>query len=252
MREKTIVVLANSYKRGGRCIAGKEVTKAGDNQWNLTHTWIRPVSEDLASHGAVSDAFYKIGGQDIYLMDIVTVSLIDHLPEPGQPENWLIDASIPWISHGQFNASVCSRLLDSPNDVWLDQAHVIPTAAVSYQYEQQSMITDSLKLIQPHNLLFHLKNDFNEHEGRFERKLSASFRYNGQDYSGLSVTDPIIRRILGRQFPEEGAGEIMKPLNNGDAYWLCVSLSPRFGVQNRRYKLVAGVIDQTGYLLRRR
>ncbi|EEB78534.1 hypothetical protein GPB2148_1431 [marine gamma proteobacterium HTCC2148] len=28
-------------------------------------------------------------------------------------------------------------------------------------------------------------------------------------------------------------------------------MSPRFGGQNKHYKLVAGVIDQSGYLLRR-
>ena len=252
MRRKTLVILANSYKPGGRCIAGKEVTSAGDNQWNLSRTWIRPVSDDAAHHGSVSESFYQIGGQDIYLMDIVTVGLGNHSPEPGQPENWLIDPSIPWVSHGQFDASVCARLLDAPQDVWFDQLHGISSAEVSLEYEQQGMITDSLKVIQPHNLQFHLTNNYSEYEGRYKKKLTASFQYNGQDYSGLSVTDPVIKRILGRRYPQEGAAEILMPLNNGDAYWLCVSLSPSFGVENKHYKLVAGVIDQTGYLLRRR
>ena len=252
MTKKTIVVLANSYKPGGRCIAGKEITRADNNQWNLTHTWIRPVSEDLANHGSVSEALYKIGGQDICLMDIVTVGLIGHSPAPGQPENWLIDASVPWFSYGQFDSSVCARLLDSPQDVWLDQLDGITTAEVSLQYEQQGMIADSLKVIQPQNFQLHLANNYNEYEGRYKTKLTASFQYNGHEYSGLSVTDPVIKRILGRQYPQEGASEIVMPLNNGDAYWLCVSLSPRFGRQKKHYKLVAGVIDQSGYLLRRR
>ena len=252
MIQKTLVILANSNKPGGRCVAGKEATRTGNGDWNLTQNWIRPVSDDEQHHGSVAVNFYQIDGQDIYLMDLVTVGLSEPAPEPGQPENWLIDASVPWISHGQFEASVCAQLVDSPEDVWLDQAHGISSAEVSLQYEQQGMIADSLKVIQPHNLQFHLTNDYQEYKGLYKTKLAASFQYNGQDYSGLSVTDPVIKRILGRQYPQQGAAEIVMPLNNGDAYWLCVSLGPRFGGQNKHYKLVAGVIDQSGYLLRHR
>jgi len=245
-------VLANSNKPGGRCIAGKELIRSkNDKKWKLTENWIRPVSDDVDNHGSVSQNFYQLDGQDIYLMDIVTIGLIKHSPAPGQPENWMIDPSFPWESEDVFAAKKGAKLLETHSDIWLDRSNGEATAEVSFQYEQQGFITDSLKMIQPVNLQLHLSNDYNNYQQEYKKKMTASFEYNGVGYSGLSVTDPIIKRILGKQYPEEGQDENVTTLTGRDAYWLCVSLGPRFGDQKKHYKLVAGVIDQSGYLLRR-
>ena len=51
--DKYFICLANSYKRGGRCIAGVEVIFNGDSKWKLVRNddgipnWIRPIARTI-------------------------------------------------------------------------------------------------------------------------------------------------------------------------------------------------------------
>jgi len=87
MQTKTIVVLANSVKKSGRCLAGKEVSRAGDD-WKIGG-WIRPVGSEAG--GEVREYQMRLAlGHDPELLEIVEIPVERACPLPDQPENWLI------------------------------------------------------------------------------------------------------------------------------------------------------------------
>src|ERR1700744_6789351 len=70
---KTILVLANSRKISGRCVAGKELVGTGFGGW------IRPVS--LRPAGELSEADRQFqDGTDPKLLDVVEIPMSRHLP----------------------------------------------------------------------------------------------------------------------------------------------------------------------------
>lgn len=79
----TVAILTMSSKNGGYCVAGVDV-KNGD--------WIRLVSDNVYTHGALSsdDIKYKSGGY-CKPLDVVQVPIIRYTPLEYQPENVLID-----------------------------------------------------------------------------------------------------------------------------------------------------------------
>jgi len=109
-------------------------------------------------------------------------------------------------------------------------------------------VPQSLYLIKPEALVFTLSHNWNDFNGRYERKIQVSFCYNNQRYFNLAMTDPKVKRMLGRQYPQAGDEARQLTLFKGDNYYLCVSLGPRFGSQQFHYKIVATVFDFDGYL----
>ena len=246
---KTIVVLAKSYKCGGWCIAGKEVKKLANGKYNPTNTWIRPVSNNKENHGALTDSDCKlINGGIIDVLDLVEIPFESSLPEAGQPENWLVTPDMPWNRETKIDAMFLERLLDKPDDLWVD-----PTCKddeVSIQFEEAGLLRSSLYLIQPTDLKIHLSYLFDAYANKEKKEARASFRYNSKVYTGISITDPKIRKMLKNKFPVELNTTVELTLNHGDDYWLCISLGPRFGLRNSHFKLIASIIDKTGYIQR--
>lgn len=246
MNEKTIVVLAKSYKPGGWCIAGKEVTKIENNQVTLGH-WIRPVSNNDLNHNAItSDICRYSDGSEVKVLDIVTIPISSHSPVVGQPENYTVDDSKIWKKISILSAKSISSLVDSCEDIWLEDGG--ETDKVSSIYEMAVGISQSLYLIKPTELLVTLSNQYNDYTEEFKKKITSSFNYNNQYYENISITDPAIRKALSRQYPNDGEKNIIMALKNGDNYTLCMSLSPQFGDAMKHYKLVATIFDFDGYL----
>ncbi|MCS6803504.1 MAG: hypothetical protein NZ773_16400, partial [Dehalococcoidia bacterium] len=106
-RVKRIVCLANSRKRSGRCIAGREWdgSKAGP--------WIRPVREDPSK--GICVPCYAEGDRDIKVLDIVEVPLIEHRPRRHQQENWLFDPKLPWIRKGRVSETDLDAFVQYPD-----------------------------------------------------------------------------------------------------------------------------------------
>ena len=73
--------LANSSKRGKRCIAGLRTDGGG---------WIRIVSR--VGDGGLSDmecAYTDLTHPSV--LDVIRVGVAEHRPQPHQPENWIVD-----------------------------------------------------------------------------------------------------------------------------------------------------------------
>jgi len=84
MSEIDLLVLASSYKHGGRCIAG----------WDVTNDrWLRPVSP--RPDGTLELVHCAIDGDWPRLFDLVRIEIDQPRPTPYQPENWVITER-PW------------------------------------------------------------------------------------------------------------------------------------------------------------
>ena len=242
----TIVVLAKSYKPAGRCLAGKVAVLDGSKKLRIGE-WFRPVPNDGV--GAIPEGgLVYSNGSPIKVLDVVELDSLGPVSVPGQPENHRYDQNIQWRYIGRFRHDCIGNLIDAPSDIWLEAGQ--PTNKVTAEYDRTVEMTHSLYLIKPENFLVTLKNTFNMYKAEFQKKLTASFDYNGIRYEDLSITCPSTRRILTNQYPTEGEEEKTFPLKKGDDYYLCVSLTPRFGTPEFHYKLVATIFDFDGYLQR--
>jgi hypothetical protein len=120
MEKKAIVVLANSVKRSGRCLAGKEVSRSGA-AWKIGK-WIRPVSTEDGGELAVYSMRNALG-HDPRLLEIVEIPFERAVPLPDQPENWLVEIPIKadsWKSLGNLTLRDMPALLDDPDELWHD------------------------------------------------------------------------------------------------------------------------------------
>ena len=78
--EKTIVCLANSRKKSGRCIAGKEIIH------NQSGQWIRPVSNRQNEEISEEERMFENGDYP-QLLDIISIRFIQHKPHDLQTED---------------------------------------------------------------------------------------------------------------------------------------------------------------------
>jgi len=91
---KKIVCLANSMKKGGNCIAGREVLENGYGGW------IRPVSARPSAELSFAEYKYETGGY-CQLLDIADIPLSRAEPRGHQTENHVIDAACRWTRAGR-------------------------------------------------------------------------------------------------------------------------------------------------------
>lgn len=233
MEFKRIVVLANSYKKKpGRCVAGREMC-----QGNIIGSWIRPISdrpegELLPRHIVLSNR------SALEVPDVVDVPLDHYRKDESHPEDWVIDAAIPWKRHERFPSKNLVTLEEQPRDLWMDPATRTDRATEDFLLKRHKH--QSLYLIRPTNFRVELSNDHNPFEGRNQPKRRACFVYRNQDFS-LGLTDPsFIERYAGR-FPSPDQPAIVTRPPFGDNCLLCVSLTPLFN--GYHYKIVATVLE---------
>lgn len=233
---RRLLVLANSAKTGGRCLAGKFVEQNERGVW-VADGWCRPVLPDGNGHDAMPS-----GACDQFNpLDVIQIDLDGPLPSSGQPENWRwqVNTAISLETTLNQTRNSVAPLAESPADLWLD-----PPSGRPDEVRSTYAVRQSLYLVQAQDLWLHLSIDLTQ-----RKRIHAEFRYNGHLYEHIPVTDPIILRILSRQFPNNGQTTRMQ-LKNRDNYWLTLSISLPFGPRNARYKFVAAIIDHTGYLQR--
>lgn len=221
MPATTMVCLANSRKRGGRCIAG--LTCKGADDW----AWIRPVS----SHGTGelnSERFYEDGSEP-QLLDLIDLSLLRPKPLGCHAEDILMNSSKLWHKRGSFTyRDVLEKIPMSSTSLWIngrDTAH-----GLNDEMDERSAarLTSSLKLICPDTLTM------TSTEENAKRKVRGEFSHGNSLYR-FAITDPSIEDEFSRY--ERGAERIvLKPL-------LCISISMVFERTRAYYKLIAGVME---------
>lgn len=215
---KRLVILANSRKTSGRCVAGKEVRAAG---WG---PWIRPVSARPTQELSEEERRFE-DGQDPGIGDIVDVPLLEACPHAYQQENHLIDA-LHWRRTGRSRWRQLLAAVDAVRGpLWPDGFS--SSKGMNDRVPENVALTleQSLYLIGPLPIELLVEPGW---EGR--REVRGTFVYDGRDYR-LKVTDPRVEREYLRQ--PDGRYRINEAL-------VCLSLGELF--HGFTYKLVAAVI----------
>ncbi len=222
---KRIACLANSFKKGGTCIAGKEVPPSGYG------SWIRPVSARPTAEVRPAECRY---GRNEFpkILDIIDVPLLAAAPRIHQTENHVIDTSQRWVKVGELSMDDLPQLRDLPATLWINSDRTGAGAFNCISQEEAATLRDSLVLIRPEDFVVRVGSK--TWEGRTTRTYRGSFRYRGTSYI-LQLTDP----ATIAQF--EGGLEGDYPL--GDVH-ICVSLTEPWEKDNNRcHKLVAAVFN---------
>ena len=225
-----IICLANSYKRGGRCVAGIRADGGG---------WVRPVASDT-SDGQLYFRQYRLpDGSEPQLLDVVAVDLAEPNPAPGQPENWLIGKT-PWVLRHRPAPAELEPLLEAAvdrSDLLLGSEHS------SIEEAQVDAARPSLALITPSVTLWALGQP-GEYRIQEEAHPRVRLGIGGMVYN-LPVTDPHWCAVIPRKLAGKGSGwhdNRAAGIPDGAKVWMTVSLSEPYN--GRCYKLAAGIMPR--------
>ncbi len=222
---KRIVCLANSFKIGGRCIAGREVLKKGN-----FGGWIRPVSARPTAEVKFSEYKYH-NNTNPGVLDIIDVPLLKAAPHGHQTENHVINPEKYWKKVGELSWDKLEQLREQPRSLWINSDSTDAGAFNCISRAEASTLDGSLVLIKKKK--FSVEVSSTSWEGRKKTTYRGNFRYNGIYYS-LSVTDPVVRDA----FKGKSEGEYQLK----DVY-LCISLTEPWDKDNNRcHKLIAAII----------
>ena len=186
-----IVCLANSRKRSGRCIAGKEILsdeRVGD--------WIRPVSDRPDEEVSEYERQYE-DGRDPVVLDVIEVPLIDARPKNYQQENWLLDPDYYWEKVDRTDWDGLHRLVDPIAPLWANGHSTSNGFNDRIPIPETSRISDSLRLIRLSELELEVSAPGLAFGNR-RRSVQGRFRHDGMDY-WLRVTDPKYERLYLRR-----------------------------------------------------
>lgn len=217
---KTIVCLANSYKHGGRCVAGVCVEDG---------RWVRLRGQ--RADGALMPGEYSFeDGSEAQVGDVVEVELKRPEPSACHPEDW---------STGPASWRLVQRPLDRKR--WMEIVRRADGGGatilrgyrdrVSTGELRRQPMAESLTLVCPEKLWWWVRED------ERKRKYRALFHRNHVTYD-FALTDP--KWIAGLDLMPTGIYENRKLVESKQETWLALSLSEAF--MGWHYKLVAGVI----------
>jgi hypothetical protein len=180
--EEEMIVLADSRKWGGRCIAGIS-TSSG--------RWIRPVS--ALQKGQLQPFHCRVGERMPQTLDIVRFGYERRLDNPGQPENVLIDER-PWALAGRLSEpdaySELAAHVSRDRLLLGNRGHAVPEA------EAEAGVEASLALVESETDTRFEMSKPEQTQGRLRPK--AVFRHGRHEYA-LSLTEytiaPRVRQL---------------------------------------------------------
>ena len=197
-----VLLLANSKKLGGRCLAGLRT-----DDW----TWFRPVSG--TQHGAISTKECEVVGGILRPLDLITCDVTRQAPSPHQAENWLVqEGSIQLISHVEF--SDVEAKLGEASELF---PHFIRTATPSIPpsfFQENAIPQSSLALIEVDSAVI-------------DETSHIKFKHRNLEWN-LKLTDEHFT-------PPNGKMKI------GPAF-LCMSVGEYWQKMDAHWKFVAGII----------
>ncbi|MGJ5070816.1 dual OB domain-containing protein [Bradyrhizobium oligotrophicum] len=222
---KTIVVLANSRKISGRCIAGKTIQTNG-----TIGDWIRPVSSRQAGELSEKERQFS-DGTDPKLLDVVEIQMHKPVPHGYQTENHEIDDKVHWVLKRKATAADVKSALDTSASILWDNSAPDTANGKNDRVDDATAakLKGSLLLIEIPKLTVSISIE-GAGFSNAKRKVRGAFKFRNVDYI-LMITDPVVEReYLKKTDGQYDAGPAT----------LCISLGELF--QGYAYKLIAGVI----------
>lgn len=218
--EKKFICMANSYKNGGRCLAGIEIEQNGSTfsvvrNSDGTPKWLRPIMNN-GDNGLPESL---VG--NFIVLDIIQIDVTSFSPNGSHSEN-VHFSSIRKIGRIGCNENNLACLCDTKHTViFFNRGKAVPGEV----FEGGNY---SLMLIKPENPYIQVQYDDYGHE-----KYRIQFTHNGNQYD-FPLTDPDYINLLQNGVKSSGTRV------TGDLYF---ALSLGVGFNDWHYKLVAGVID---------
>lgn len=215
---KRIVCLANSRKKRGFCVAGRELLATG------VGPWLRPVSDRESEEVSPQEQAYQ-NGKSPQLLDVIDIPLIEPRPKGHQTENWLLDPQKRWQYAGKMRWEDLNGLAENPVELWVNGQSTNAGLNDRMRPEDAANLRGSLYLL-------HLDNLDLRVFVYFRRRIHAIFTHHGISYS-IAVTDPAFesKYYAGENgiFP---LGECFVTISLGEPY------------EGYCYKLVAGIFPK--------
>lgn len=173
---RKIIVMTKSSKYSGNCVTGIDVH---------TGEWIRLVTKDEKSMGAVSDRNLILpNGQSVDVLDVVEVSIEGKCDDKLHPENYYLDETKPIKKEGKVS--------------FADVLCIHPAEVKDTLYGNNLEFADDVESLGYSLVLAEVK-DF-EILHRTNRigmqKTKANFVYRGRKYTNISITDPKFYKVV--------------------------------------------------------
>lgn len=166
-----MVVLTKSSKYGQNCVAGIELNNGN---------WVRLVTEDENSHGAVSDKNLTCeDGSIVNLFDVINAPIIRRDGNFIQPENVLLDVNTYITIVGSMTLGQVLNihpLETRTNILGNEYAYITATRVGQVGYSLTMVGVSDLLITKEENALG-------------KPKTKAKFCYQGTTYENMSVTD---------------------------------------------------------------
>ena len=171
MEKIRMVVLTRSSKYGKKCVAG--INLANGN-------WVRLVTNDKDSHGAVSDETLTCkNGKRVQVLDIIEAPVFGACSDEIQPENVLLNLQVYIEIVGSMSIEQVLNIhpLETKiNILGNEYSYITEERVKNVGYSLTMVEVNNLEIIREENL-----------SGK--PKTKAKFYYNGSRYEGMSVTD---------------------------------------------------------------
>ena len=216
--DKHFICLANSYKHGGRCIAGIEVVPQSDGSLTIVRhgdgrpRWIRPVS--MSVNGEIPNHL----AESFKIFSLVKLYDVEPCPDKAHTEN--VHCSRMEICPFELlpTKAFLNQLIDTQHQaVFYYRGKAIPATIID-------RLDYSLMLIQPENVSAYCD------EERENSKYRMKFTYFGSNYD-FPITDPVFLEQF-KKSPEK--------YTDLNGVYLVLSLGMEF--EGFHFKLVATVM----------
>lgn len=221
---KTVLILANSIKKGGRCVAGIEIVGVENDEMQFGK-FIRPI-DATQPEGTLERSTTTIDDYIVQPLDIVEIEFKDHANDPNHPEDWNIYRGSHWRLIGKCPEAALNSMPHSTSDKWSKSKSVAPGSS--------KFSLQLIKTPKPYTVRVLWKQGYYCPEIKCELEL---------DHLQLHITDPV--------FPithklNELAFDTEKTFQIAAGSFLLLSLTPPFTNKydyTAQYKVVAAIIE---------
>lgn len=231
-----MVILANSRRAGGRCIAAKEVQVGSGGI--VPGGWVRPVAPAGSSEEGELGLAHCLssGGRPIQVLDIARCQFMGPAKGLHQPENWRLARQSAWELVDACPVQCLEDLTDHPSGLWDESDSSENYRRISVDAPASAFGGFSLALIRPKGFAIHCQRGYNSWRGRTTQENTGQFEFAGRTYACRITDDAFEAQYC--QMTRDGTREFPSPF--GDDCLLCMSLSAPF--KGYHYKLIASII----------
>ncbi len=229
--EKQLVILAKSRKNKGYCVAGITIGEDGGE-------YIRLGEGNMCAE--LGEDRLTLGGRSIQILDKVTVEVERLPPAPPQTENYKLRSILSIdgkITQDEFNM-ILSKISEEP--------FIFMSTAPMLVGKEPPPTKGSLQFAKVTDVRIHGSHYIYRDQDKYRYK--CHFRYNGNEYKDVSITDPIVENIIKNEIKNKMKSDKVGTL---DCY-LCDEMYVMFSLphpdskfvreHSEYYKYAAGMI----------